>query len=347
MIAIKANDDTAVRLSICIATLNRAAYIGTTLSSIIPQLAAGVEVVVLDGASTDGTEAIMRALIDDCPRLRYIRQDMNHGVDRDYSSAVESCSGDYVWLMTDDDLLNAGAIAVVLHALRDDPSLAVVNSEVRNADMSRVLQARRMAISTDRIFTPMEWNEFFMLAGDYLTFIGCVIIRREIWLEREKEPYFGTLFIHVGVIFQKPLPAHAVFIAKPLVAIRYGNAMWRPKEFEIWMFKWPMLIWSFTSLSAAAKSVVCKPEPWRTLATLLLYRAKGSYTATEYHRWIKPRLKSFWLRQLSAAIAYFPGALVNIAAMLYGKATRRGVRTGQIDLKLSRYYFRNWFGSVR
>jgi abequosyltransferase len=43
---------TAIKLSICITTLNRAAFIAATLDSILAQVTADCEVVVLDGGST-------------------------------------------------------------------------------------------------------------------------------------------------------------------------------------------------------------------------------------------------------------------------------------------------------
>jgi len=333
----------APSLSICIATLNRAKYIADTLDSITNQLTSEVEIVVLDGGSTDGTEAIMREREKTCPALHYIRQAKNHGIDEDYSTAVDMCSGEYVWLMTDDDLLKPGAISTVIESSRHKPSLVVVNAEIRNSNMSLVLQPRRMQIDTDALLTSAD--ALMTIAGDYLSFIGCVIIRRDIWQPRKKQPYFGSLFIHVGVIFQEPLPGNALLIAEPLIAIRYGNAMWRPKEFEIWMFKWPNLIWSFRDVSDQAKSAVCKPEPWRSMLSLLLLRAKGRYTKDEYKTWLRPRFKGSWRRHLAALIAHVPGPLVNGAAVAYGVIAHRGIHTGIFDLKASRFYFRNWFSS--
>src|SRR5262249_57418214 len=40
----------------------------------------------------------------------------------------------------------------------------------------------------------------------YVSFIGCVVIKRDLWLNREKDRHIGSEFIHVGVIFQAPLP---------------------------------------------------------------------------------------------------------------------------------------------
>ena len=50
-------------LSICIATYNRANFIGETLDSIILQLTEDVEVVIVDGASTDNTREVVESYV--------------------------------------------------------------------------------------------------------------------------------------------------------------------------------------------------------------------------------------------------------------------------------------------
>ena len=62
-----------IRLAICIATLNRGAFIGETLESIIRQATDEVEIVVVDGASTDNTEEVVRGFQQRWPRLNYLR----------------------------------------------------------------------------------------------------------------------------------------------------------------------------------------------------------------------------------------------------------------------------------
>jgi abequosyltransferase len=334
-----------IKLSICIATLNRAGYIGATLETIVSQLTDSVEIVILDGASSDATESIVQGIQRDCKNLRYIRRDRNQGVDQDYSLAVEFCQGDYVWLMTDDDFLVPGAIERVLREINSEPSLLIVNAEVRTADMSRLIQPRRLPVLQDLTYSQETWDEFLAVAGDYLSFIGCVVIKRSIWNCREKALYFGTLFVHVGVIFQKPLPDRILIIATPLISIRYGNAMWKPRQFEIWMFKWPELIWSLPELGERAKSSVCARTPWRNMKLLALYRAKGSYALAEYRQWIQPHLGGTWGGFLAASIALVPGSILNCGALLYSRITGHSERTGIIDLKASRFYIRNWFAT--
>lgn len=330
------------KLSVCIATLNRGNFIGETLESIICQASDDVEIVVLDGASTDNTCEVVRRYQERFPRLRYIRQKTSMGVDHDFAEAVSLAQGEYCWLFSDDDLLKPGAMQTVLEAIKDQYAVIIANSEVRNADLSKVLQPQRLPFLVDRTYESSETHRLLADTRDYLSFIGCVIIRRELWNAREKEKYFGSFFVHVGVIFQSPLPERALAIAKPLITIRYGNASWLEKYFEIWMFKWPDLIWSFEHYPDAAKRQACHKEPWRRLRTLLLQRANGTYTLSTYLKWLEPRLKSRWTRATSKAITHFPGRIANLLAVAYYSALRRG-RPGQplvlVDLMNSPFYF--------
>ena len=163
--------------------------------------------------------------------------------------------------------------------------------------------------------------------------------------ERDRESYYGSLFIHVGVIFQERLPGSALVIAAPLISIRYGNALWKSKEFEIWMFKWPSLLWSLRGVTDAARTIVCKAEPWRRTRILLFYRAKGTYSLTEYRRWIKPRTTSLRGRLYAALTALVPGSVANAIALFYCRLFHRGSGLILRDVMNSRYYFGNWFNA--
>lgn len=299
------------KLSICIATYNRGNFISETIDSILVQITPEVELVIVDGASPDNTQDIMEQYVLLHPEIRYFREQNNSGVDRDYDKAVCYAKGEYCWLMTDDDLLRANAIKTVLSTLMNGDELIVVNSEVRSKDLSLVLQSQILEPGITKQYNYSEREKFFIAAAKYLSFIGCVVIKRINWISRDRASYYGTLFIHVGVIFQDP-PINAVrIIDKPLIIIRYGNAMWTARGFEIWMFKWPNLIWSFQSYSDTAKRKICRREPWRKLKPLLKYRAMGNYNINEYHK-IWPNgnigIKGF----AAYLISVLPASLANI-----------------------------------
>ena len=321
-------------LSICIATYSRGKFIGDTIDSILSQLSAGVELIVVDGASPDDTSEVMARYTSRHPDIRYFREQENSGVDGDYDKAVGYATGEYCWLMTDDDLLRPGAVDRVLNELHEPNDLVIVNAEVRSADLSILLQPGRLDFTADRSYDSNEMEAFFSQCARYLSFIGCVVIRRELWLARERVRYYGSLFIHAGVIFQKPLVNSVRVIAEPLIQIRFGNAMWTPRGFEIWMFKWPQLIWSFQGISDHAKRTICPAEPSRSPARLLYYRALGAYGPAEFSKHY--HLATGLARLGAYAASQFPAKLANFICVLYLGLFRRRALMALYDLSGSR-----------
>ena len=324
------------KLSICIATYNRAGFVAETLDSIVQQLTPEVELIVVDGASRDSTPEVVARTAGSCTALHYYREEENSGVDADYDKAVGYAGGEYCWLMTDDDVLVPGAVPRVLSVLKGDPDLVVINAEVRNIDLSTKLESPRLDIHADRAFDANQREEFFIRAATYLAFIGGVVIRRDAWLARDRASYYGTLFVHVGVIFQKPAIGKVRVIAQPLIMIRHGNAMWTPRGFEIWSFKWPALVWSFADFSETAKRSVCVGEPWRGFKYLLFHRAIGSYSIAEFRRYLAGIARGR-VRVVAWLVARCPGALANLAAVAYYGLLKRRSRVALYDVLRSRH----------
>lgn len=313
------------KLAICIPTLNRAAFIGETLESIATQLSDGVEVVIVDGGSEDGTDAIVAGFIERYPAIRYVKRDAtaprpsNAGFDRDCSYAVELADAEYCWLMTDDDILLSGAIDKVLEQLDDGHDLVVASCQIRDLSLTTTLVSSRPGLRRDELFQPDEWERFFRSSLVHLTFVGAVIIRRAIWVERAPERFFGSGFVHVGVIFSAPLPGTVLVLAAPLVVIRYGNALWNARGFEIFMLQWPELVWSFPGVSDDAKRSITPRHPWKSWRVLLLQRVYGRYSLREYHAYVAGRLASGWRRAIARALALLPRRLLYPLAWLYGR----------------------------
>jgi abequosyltransferase len=316
------------KLSICIATYKRGAYIAETIEAILRELPESVEVIIVDGASPDETPQAVTPFVHRSAAVRYIREPTNSGVDQDFDKAVGYARGEYCWLLSDDDILVPGAVNRVLEALEPSLDLLVVNSQMRNANLSTELSPRLLPITSDRYYDAGSADSFLGEVGDYLSFIGAVVILRSRWLEREREPYFGSLFVHVGVIFQAPL-LRVKILAEPLIVIRYGNAMWTNRGFEIWMFKWPNLIWSFAKSSDSAKMRVVAREPWRQWRRLTLFRAIGAYSYSDYLKYFKDAKRGGLLQKV---VALVPAVAANGLLALYWFFANRKARAGIYDL---------------
>ena len=305
-----------IRLSICIATYSRAAFIGATLESIVPQLRDDVELLILDGASPDDTAAVVAPFLGRHPNIVYHREETNSGVDADYDKAVGRARGEYCWLMPDDDLLAPQAVAGVLGFIEENPDLIIVDAEVRDLTMTETILPRRLSFSGVRRYGAGDQERLMKDIGDAISFIGAVIIRRDVWLARDRQSYYGSLFIHAGVIFQQPPLRSAIVVGEPYMLIRYGNSMWTSRSFEVWAVKWPTLIWSFDHYSEEVRSGVAAKEEWARLSFAFSSRAKGSFGWKEYRQFFGER-RLGWRRPVLALLSLVPGRLAHVAGTAY------------------------------
>ena len=118
-------DAPTVRASVCLAAHDGAAHIEEQLTSILEQLGAHDEVVVVDDASTDATVAVVEAIGD--PRIRLVRNEINAGYVRTFERAMTLSRGAFVLLSDQDDVWVPGRLDAMLDALA---STAVVATSV-------------------------------------------------------------------------------------------------------------------------------------------------------------------------------------------------------------------------
>ena len=110
-----------MRLSIAIPIYNFADFIVETLDSIVAQDgAAEVEIVVVDGASTDATPQVMADYQARHANVRYERLPAKGGIDRDMATAFALTQGEYCWLFSGDDIMRPGALRRAASSIQTD-----------------------------------------------------------------------------------------------------------------------------------------------------------------------------------------------------------------------------------
>jgi abequosyltransferase len=331
-----------IKLSICIATYNRVDYIGETLNSIFSQNTDQIEVLVVDGGSTDGTSNLMKVYQEKYLNFRYIKLPTKGGFDQDCSFTVSCAKGEYCWLFSDDDVMMQGAIDCILNYLKLDYEVVIVNAEIKNSKLSKILKNRCINLFKNEVFKSEDFENFFITTASHSSFLGSVVIKRSIWDSRDKSKYFDTMFVHVGVLYQAGYDGDLLVIADPLVSIRYGNAMWTVRSFEISLLVWPKLIWDFKLFSNEAKNKISSIEPWSSIPRLLYYRARGSYSIDQYNKFLADNF-GFIKRNLSYFIAIAPARPLNLFFYVYFYVFRyfhQNSKLTLIDLEKSIYNFR-------
>lgn len=111
-------DEAAPLVSICIPSYKGEAFIGDTIRSVLAQSYGRFELLVVDDASPDRTEAVVEGFDD--PRVRYLRNATNLGPEGNWNRCLEVASGTYYKLLPQDDLLVPGALAEQVTILEAD-----------------------------------------------------------------------------------------------------------------------------------------------------------------------------------------------------------------------------------
>ncbi len=195
-----------ITLSICIPCYNFGAFIGATLDSILPQLTAEVEVVVLDGGSSDDTVATVKRRQAEHPTLRVVEQGFRGGIDRDIDKAVSLAQGQYCWIFSADDIMFEGAVGQMLAYIASGDDIYLCEHLPCTLDMTPIgpyplLQEPRREVVFD-LSRPGQQLEYFSRARTseaFFSFLATPIFRKSIWDGAEvPDSVYGSCWIVAG-----------------------------------------------------------------------------------------------------------------------------------------------------
>lgn len=110
-------------LSIIIPLFNKATYVASTLQSLIPQLAPGDEIVIVDDKSTDDSRNIVAALTRDNVRLIQLLE--NDGPATARNAGAAQARGEYLLFFDADDMSHPQMLEVLKQCIAKHPHASV------------------------------------------------------------------------------------------------------------------------------------------------------------------------------------------------------------------------------
>jgi hypothetical protein len=117
-------------LSVVIPLFNHASFIGQSVASCVHQSHPPDEVIVVDDASTDGSEVVLSALVRDHPRLRLIHHKENLGAAAALNTGVQAARSDWVLARAADDLSPPGSFAAFQRAAEAFPNAGLITGDL-------------------------------------------------------------------------------------------------------------------------------------------------------------------------------------------------------------------------
>ena len=112
-----------MRFSIIMPSFNQARFIERSLNSVINQEREGVELIVIDGGSRDGTRGILEKY---SPHITLWRSESDEGQSDALNKGFQAATSEVFGWLNSDDLYLPGALHHVAHIFATQPEVAVV-----------------------------------------------------------------------------------------------------------------------------------------------------------------------------------------------------------------------------
>jgi hypothetical protein len=141
-------------VSVVVPCYNYGRYLPECVDSVLRQEGVEVDVLIVDDASPDGSVAVARKLAVD-PRVRVIEHVVNRGHIATYNEGLGKAAGDYVVLLSADDLLTPGSLARSAALLEAHPEVGFVYGF--SAGFNERTPEPRARVDSWSIWTGAEW----------------------------------------------------------------------------------------------------------------------------------------------------------------------------------------------
>lgn len=239
-------------ISACIPTYNSAQYIRHAIDSILQQSYDKFELIVVDNASTDNTEEIVRSYHDS--RIFYFKNESNIGYPGNVNRAIGHAKGDFITIvcaddyLVDNDVLKRWASEIVkhpecvaIHSAYTHPEFAGSGATM-SANSSLAYSILNVGLnSSEEVF-----SRFFSGSGFFgwgWCFSGEVVSKHNIRFKERLTMAPDTLFwlelASKGPVFETPntVPAYAFVIHGNSLGTQLFKDFWNNVVLELTRFE--------------------------------------------------------------------------------------------------------------
>ena len=263
-------------LTIAIPSHNATHYLEEAIRSIMaePEFGRDVDLSISDNSPSHSTLELYQSQYQGNRAIQHQRSLEYDSLDANVNRAVELATGTYVWIFGDDDVIVPGVLAHLLPFLEEkQPDLVVLNSQ--SFQGNDTIETSRVPAGVRAAYLPEQSDAFLQDLGGYLTYVGGILVRRELWLQHYNRRTIGSFFAHIDAVCATKRGRSAHYFAHPAIRMRMHSQTWTSKAFLIWNCLYPELIWSLPGYGSAAKQAVIPRRPIHSPRRMLAARAYG------------------------------------------------------------------------
>lgn len=217
--------DAPVRFSVCIPAYNRSAELPALLDSVFAQDYPQYDVVICEDHSPQREQirAVVATYVAQYPgKVRYFENSENLGYDANFRELIRRATGDYCFIMGNDDIVAPGALSTVAEALARSPDVGVV---LRTWAFFQGTPDHIVTVSRyypHALLFPPGPDTIVAFFRRLVAMSGIVLHRTEA-LRHETDRFDGTLFyqLHLAahILMRKP----GLFLPQVLAYFRQGG----------------------------------------------------------------------------------------------------------------------------
>ncbi len=220
-------------ISICIPTYNGGEHLKENLDILIGNIGKyEIPIIISDNCSDDNTREIVQNAQERYPFISYSRNEKNLGVDKNFEKVLKLSDTDYAWLLGDDDTIRGDIVPVLENLEKYSPDLMFLGERNNVGNLKE-------GIYDDKYLF------FYNLSISGLSWMSACIFSKVIIERGQFERYYGTQFVHVGVIMDY-LGSYGLKLYymenKYVELLRPGFVAYNTRIMEIYAKGWSELI---------------------------------------------------------------------------------------------------------
>ncbi len=178
-------------LTICIPTYNRPDLLSECIDSVVASInysSSDVKIIISDNCSDVSYQHVINNKLKIFKNIKYYRNKTNV-TDLNFYLCVERAKTKYIWIFSDDDLMEINAIKKLEESLDLKDNLVVCNYSLYDFHITKCLQRNLIDLNFSNSYT--DYNKVMEDFGFRLSFISCIIFKRNEFLMLPKDTYLS------------------------------------------------------------------------------------------------------------------------------------------------------------